>query len=153
MDTTVGLGTNSDKFALVPRDQLPMIWPVIDELLTAHPAGLTDYYENDDIYQMVVTDSSYDVWVVVEDGTIVGACFWVLARYPKKSTYTCYWLGGKGLRRHYRHVMETILSYCRALKVDEIAFNGRKGWALLLAPWDFKMNIRMTKDVRIKWRH
>jgi hypothetical protein len=129
------------------------VWGRIDELLQQHPAGLTEFYEPEDIFQQVMMDSSYEVWVVVEQGCIVAASIWCLARYPKKSVYSCYWLGGTGLRKHYHHTMETLLSYCKACHIDELAFNGRKGWALLLAPWDFKLSVRLTKDVRMKWRH
>lgn len=149
--TTEQLGISSADVILCQEAALPVLWPVIWNIIeTNYSGGVVEFFTEETLLASCIT-GGYDVWLALDKGNIEGVAICIRLTYPKKNFYKILWAGGK-LKRFWLGGLQKIEAYAAVTGCAELNFEGRTGWmgALKVLGYTRVPVVKLAKDLRTK---
>lgn len=151
MDIMEQPGTSSDNtVALLIPDVLLSFWPQVKVVMEKHPTGLLDgWYTLEEVFKLILT-GRLQLWIGYNDSYVVEAVQLTrIEEYDKFKICRIVWMGGK-YKPYYRQNLSSLEGYCKYLKVDRLAFDGRPGLVKRAEKLGFKpVRVEMWKQVEV----
>ena len=155
MLTMADRGTSSDDYCeelkLVPVEYVLYVWMEVFNVIRENSDGLLERYTEDELLGEIVK-GILDLWVIIEEGSIIVASLASWDRHVQESSYHIIWIGGTNFKKYYERAIRKIERYVLLLKGTEVVISGRRGWLKRMGPLGYEQkNIQIRKNVRKAW--
>ena len=115
---------------MVQPDQVERVWPDVEPMLRLANERMPPRRSTADVKQSIA-DGLTQLWVVVEQGTIVSATTSVVSKFPTKKVCSLLLTAGRNMSDWREPVMKAIEGFAKNEGCDEIEMLGPKGWRRL----------------------
>lgn len=114
--------------SLIPKSEVPALWPVAGPLIERAWAEAPGYYRAIDILDHILQDKEC-LWGVFDEDLNMIACFTTqIELYPLSRKLVISSLAGEKIKLWYPDMMEIMQRFARDQGCSDIIARGREGW-------------------------
>lgn len=117
----------------MPPEKLRAVWAAARPFLDAALAKGHGEYWLEDIIDALL-ERRMQLWVVMAEGSMVGAAVTEVVRYPRLAVLQVVLLGGERMIEWYQAIDAAFVDAAQRFGCQEVRTHGRKGWARTM-PW------------------
>lgn len=136
------------EFRVIEPVDVPAFWDLVAPYLAsafAHSRGDITF---DDLFPLI-TEGDYTLWVVGDNGALVGAFLAADVRTPRMRIMEVYIGGAEKSLGIWAETFEFLKGWCAHAGYDRLVVSGRKGWSRALKPLGFTLD-HVTMGVSTK---